>query len=417
MTTKLKDMIKSNRQKIRRTYAPLTVMTTVKCATPQSPATQTYDAVGTDGSEYSPDRSLFPTVLEPEVCASAPDGSWPAGNANARLANVRWLSNGKDIALDPDWTGLYEVHKVDDGRKGTIEIRRNVGVGEVMQLHMEADLVDFRTQRTVRIVTDPVTLSTTARTGDSYTLEAGYGTVEYYDPAEDRLALDDYNRAHGLKSLTDAERMAAARERSSYLRSIPLRLWRGTGELTEDDGIEYRVYRMEAGGKLNLLGGGFDELVGTPAVGKDLCIDMRLSEGACYLVAAMLGKHELARGQFQTKRRDTGMTLETHNGASMADSDRVRVDVATAKAGERIVEQPDRLMRIAWKTENSAGVTVSHNRGAVGRIDLARAGAVAGGAVTGDLAVWCEAEMRPAHRMVRVNGRLLRVNGRAAIMN
>ena len=93
------------------------------------------------------------------------------------------------------------------------------------------------------------------------------------------------------------------------------------------------------------------------------------------------------------------------------------MDVATAKAGERIVEQPDRLMRIAWKTENSAGVTVSHNRGAVGRIDLARAGAVAGGVVTGDLAVWCEAEMRPAHRMVRVNGRLLRVNGRAAIMN
>ena len=407
-------MIESKRQRIRRVYDPLTVMTSVKCTTPSSPPTQVFDSLGTDGSEFTPDRALFPTVLEPEVSASASDGTWPNGNANSKLANVKWYSNGKDIALDAGWEGLYTVHTADDARKGSIEIRRNVGVGEVFQLHMEADLVDSRTSRIIRISTEPVPLVTTTRSGDGYSLDMEEGTVVYYDPVEDRLALDDYNRAHDLRSLTAQERVAVAQERTSYLRSLPIRLMRGRRELEKSDDITYRVFRMSDDGTLAELGGGFDELIGQPAVGKPLRIDMRLTEGACYMVKAMLGTREIARTQFHVKRKDADITLEIHNAASISGSDRKRIDIATAKCGETIVCQPDRLMRMQWKTETSAGVRVRHNSGSVGHIDLARAGVTDG---SGDLSVWCEAEMREAYRFVKGNGKYLKIGSRPVIMN
>ena len=407
-------MIESKRQRIRRVFDPLTVMTSVKCTTPMSPPTQVFDTLGTDGTEFTPDRGLFPTVLEPEVSASAPDGTWPNGNANAKLANVKWYSNGKDITLDPGWEGLYTVHTADDERKGSIEIRRNVGVGEVFQLHMEADLVDSRTSRTIRVSTDPVAFVTTTRSGDGYSLDMEEGAVVYYDPVADRLALDDFNRAHGLRALTAQERDAVAQERSSYLRDLPIRLMRGSREVETSPDIAYRVFRMSADRTLIELGKGFDEIVGRPVVGRPIRIDMRLTGGACYMVKAMLGALEIARTQFHVKRKDSDITLEIHNAASISCSDRNRIDVATAKCGEEIVCQPDRLMRIKWKTETAVGVRVLHNSGSVGHIDLERAGATEG---SGDLSVWCEGEMRGAHRFVKGNGKYLRIGSRPVIMN
>ena len=416
-------MIESSRKKIRRIFAPLTVMTSVRCETPSSPLTQVYDSLGGEGSEYAPDRSLFPTVIVPEVFASAPDGTWPPGNANARLANVKWYSDGTDIALDPAWKGLYTVHTADDAGKGTLEIARNIGAGEVVQLTMEADLVDFRTMRTIRIATEPVTLSTTVRSADMYSLNLPEGQTVYYNPVEDLLALDDYNRAHGLKSLSASEREAAANDRTSYLREVPLRLMRGPKEAAETADIHYRIDRISDDGTLTRLGGGLDEIIEIPAPGGSLKMDMRLVEGACYLVRAMTGsgaeEREIARAQFQAERVEPGMTIETHNHAAMSSTDRMRVDVATAKCGENIVAQPDRLMRIGWHSETASGKKTAHNTGAVGRIDLVRAGVAAagGGGITEDLQIWCEAEMRPAYGFVKANGRYLTIDGRPAIMN
>lgn len=416
-------MIESRKTKMRRVYAPLKVLASVECVTPSSPPTQVYDSLGADGTEYSPDRSLFPTVLEPKVYASAPDGTWPDGNANARLANVKWLANGTDIALIPEWTGLYAVHTADDVRKGTLEISRNIGVTEVVQLVMEAELIDFRTMRALKIVTEPVTLSTTARTDDMYAIDLAEGKVIYYNPVEDRLALDDYNRAHDLKKLSDSERAAVAAERTSYLRELPLRLMRGVKELTAAPDIRFRVYRVVPDGSLTELGGGFDEIVEIPAVGGSLMMDMRLVEDACYLVRAVhgagSGEREIARTQFHAKRVDSDIVLETHNRASMAGTDRKRVDVATAICGERIVQQPDRLMRIKWLTESASGKRVTHNSGSVGHISLVRAGVVASdnSGITEDLQLWCEAELRPAYGFVKANGRYLKIGGRPVIMN
>ncbi|MDE7349686.1 MAG: hypothetical protein K2N25_01360 [Muribaculaceae bacterium] len=416
-------MIESTRKKIRRAYTPLTVLASVECTTPSSPLTQVYDSLGADGTEYSPDRSLFPTVVLPKICASAPDGTWPDGIANARLANVKWLANGVDIALDSAWAGLYSVHTADDAQKGMLEIFRNIGVTEVVQLVMEAELVDFRTMRAIKVSTDPVTLSTTARTDDMYALDISEGRVLYYDPVEDRLALDDYNRAHDLKSLSASERAAVSEELTSYLREVPLRLMRGAKELTAAPDIHYRVYRVAADGSLTELGGTFDEILEIPAVGGNIKIDMRLVEDACYLIRAVHGagasEREIARAQFHAKRIEPDMVLETHNQASMAGTDRKRVDVATAKCGEQIVQQPDRLMRIKWYTETASGTRVSHNGGSVGHISLKRAGVVAAdnSGITEDLQMWCEAELRPAYAFAKANGRYLKIGGRPVIMN
>lgn len=416
-------MIESKKKKILRTYAPLSVLVSVKCTTTASPPTQVFDALGQEGSEFAPDRSLFPTVLEPEVCASASDGSWPEGNANSRLANVKWFSNGIDISLDPAWTGLYTLHTADDGRKGSLEIMRNVGVGDVVQLTMEAELIDFRTGKALKIATEPVTLSTTARSDDMYSLDMADDQMLYYDPVADKLALDDYNKAHGLKSLGVSERSAVASDRSSYLRSVPLRLMQGPVELKESADFRYRVYRVSPDGSITELGGGFDEIVEIPAIGGNLRIDMRLVDDACYLIRALHvsgdSEREVARRQFHARRVEPDLSLESLNRASMSDSDRMRMDVATVKCGESVVRQPDRLMRIKWLSQTQSGLRVSHNCGAVGHISLSRAGVVTpdNKGISEDLQIWCEAELRDAYRFVKVNGRYARIGGKPVIMN
>lgn len=416
-------MIKSDKKRIRRVYAPISILTSVECTTPSSPLTQVYDALGTDGTEYSPDRSLFPTVVVPNIQATASDGTWPNGNANARLANVKWFANGVDIALDPSWTGLYSVHTADDSLKGMIEISRNIGVTEVVQMTMEAELIDFRTMRALKVVTEPVTLSTTALTDDAYSLQIEEGRLLNYNPVEDRLALDDYNRAHNLKSLSDSDRAIAAAERSSYLREVPLKLMRGPKELTGTTDFHYRIYRVSSDGTLTKLGREFDEILKIPAIGGRLLIDMRLIEDACYLVKAIHGvgdnEREVARVQFHAKRKLPNLELETHNQVSMSSTDRKRVDVATAKSGAQIVRQPDRLMRFKWYTETASGFKTAHNSGSVGHISLVRAGVVAAddSGITEDLKLWCEAETRPAYGFVKVNGKYLKLGGRPVIMD
>lgn len=413
----------TNRIRLRREVSPLTVSVSVVCTTPASPVTQVFDNSDESGAQYSPDRTLIPTVLQPVVSASASDGSWDESNSNARLANMKWLANGQDITTLSDWTGLYTIYTTTDATRGSLEIRRNVTVAETIELTLEADMIDFRTDRLVHISSDPVTLKTTAISEPEYALHLEEDPVMEYDAALDDLSVDDYNRAHGLACLTDTDRQTAMEARNSYLRHIPLTLMRGGKAIGESSDITYRIYRVGSDGTLTELNGdGWDECADMGAVGTSPVIDMRLTDGGCYLVKAVRtedGKEtELARTQFHLKHRERSYFASPTGQARLCDSDTVRMDLASVKSSGQPVARPERLMELRWMTESETGVTVQHSEGSVGRIDLAAAGAIdAPGQVSDSLDVYLEVAMRPRHAYLTYGGTPLTNGGTPLIIN
>lgn len=399
------------------------VSVSLECTTPSSPVAQIFDAMGEDGAQYTPDRTLFPTVLLPKVVAGATDGSWTESVVNSKLANIKWFANGVDISTSADWAGLYSIQTADDDSKGELTVNRNIGVNDVVELKMQAELVDTREMKLIKISSEPITLTTSARSEGTFALEMQEGNVLYYDVTEDQLALDDYNRAHELKALTDEERAAVKSDRFSYLREIPIKLKRGAHEITSASNIHYKIYRVSSDGTLTELGNGFDEILKVPPVGGNPKIDMRLCDGGCYMIRAFLGTgsgaREIARAQFQTKRLQRKLRIQANNSASMCNGDKMRTDVAIVKCGRRVVVQPDRFMKIRWKSETSSGKQVTHNIGSTGKISLVRAGVAtaASDGITEDLEVWCEGEMKPVHSFVQANGKYMKINNRPLIIS
>ena len=148
--------MESQKKRIRRDYAPLTVMTGLVCTTPLSPVTQVYNSAI---NEWEPDRTLTPTVVHPDVTAHAKDGSWKTPQANASLASMVWKVNGVDISTLNEWQGLYEINLV-GATRGDITIRKNLQPGSYLELSFEAVLADNRLGVNIPIICDPIVLST-----------------------------------------------------------------------------------------------------------------------------------------------------------------------------------------------------------------------------------------------------------------
>lgn len=411
----------SNRRKLRREVEPLTVAMSVACMTPASPATQVFDASDETGAQYSPDRTLMPTVLRPVVSASASDETWDESNSNVRLANIRWYANGQDISTLADWQGLYDIYTTSDESRGSLEIRRNVTVAETIELHMEADLLDQRAGRLVHVSSDTITLQTSARSEPEYSLHLEDDPVMEYDVMLDDLSVDDYNRAHSLAHLSDSDRQAAMDSRNSYLRRIPLTLMRGGREILSSTDIRYRVYRVNADSTLTELGGGWDECASAGAVGTPARMDMRLVEGGCYMVRAMRtanGKEtEIARTQFQLKRRSRVYTAQPCGQARLKDGETVRMDMAAVKSERQPVARPERILEMRWMTETAGGKVTQHSDGSIGRIDLTRAGAVGLSGSADEMDVWLEVRERGVHEYLTYNGEPLTAGGEPLIIN
>ena len=155
--------METSRKRIRKDFAPLTVSVSLACSTAFSPVTQVFRAAS---SEYEPDRSITPTLLQPTVIAAADDGSWPTPNSNAMLANMQWFANGVDITTLNDWNGLYTIDTV-GATRGGLTIFRNLTPAERLSMHFEADLVDNRLGVTHHNKTDAIVLTTIDQSADA----------------------------------------------------------------------------------------------------------------------------------------------------------------------------------------------------------------------------------------------------------
>lgn len=403
--------IQSNRKRIRREYAPLNISVSLVCTTPASPITQTFDALCEDGSQYSPDRSLFPTVLAPVICAESSATVVAPTKKNSILSEIKWLANGQDITLDSSWSGKYNIDTADNDDKGTLSIYRNISVGEQVSLVMEAVIADSRTGFRHKIITEPVILNTIARSEDAYSVELPEGDRLLYSVFDDRLAKDDYNRAHGLKSMTDSDRALVQNERSSYMRQIPFQIRRGAKAVKSATNLKVEMLRVNSDGSLTRLDEKFSEMYSSPSVTASALnpamFDMRLIERGCYMIRVLLGTKEVARRQFQIDRQEEDIDITPTNAVGIDDADTEHGDYArVSNARGCIIDRPEVGLNIKWYTSSSAKSNVLHNEGVMSRIDLKKAGMINADGTPGaaEMEVWCEAEVRAAHKFLQING-------------
>lgn len=394
-------MIISQHKRLRRDYAPLVFSASVKCTSGASPTAQVYDALCEDGAQHSPDRTITPVVLVPTVVASASDGSFDSRCVNG-TSECKWYVNGVDITAAAGWTqgaypaGNFTIDKTATEARGTLTIWRNMGVGEQCELRFKAEMNDPRMGYNVLVESDPVVLSTTAKSGDSYALDIEDGDVLFYNPVEDRLALDDYKKATGRTSLGSSDRAIVAAERTSYLRRIPLRLRRGATRLTSGSNVTMKTYSVNpANGALTeMKSADISELTKFPSLAADGEIDMRLLTRGCYMTKAFVNGIEVGRRQFMVKRVEDDLAISSVNSVDLCADDIRRVDEAVVTRWGKKVECPERFIDIKWITSTSTYARKEHNIGRIGVMSLAEAGVSASAP---DLEVWQEAEFKPHH--------------------
>lgn len=347
--------MQSNRTRIRKVFEPLTVASTIHCTSPASPVTQVLN--GSNG-EYEPDRDLTPTVILPEVVASASDGSWPTPRSNAYLADMKWFVNGKEITTLPDWTGKYSIDQ-NGSTRGAISISRNMTAGERVELHFEAVLADARLGVNIPVVTDKILLSTVEKAADGYGMSLGDSNIIQYDPVKDQLALYDYELSHGLRTASTADKTAATADKCSYLHTIPVALFCGDTEVTT--GVTLKVYRVNSVTSLTQLTAGQDEVVAITS--NSVTLDLRLITKSAYVIKAFVKNVEVAMTEVSVSRIYQAYNATPTNGTDIHPLDKERFDQAMVDCDGNIVEHPGRIYRIKWYTDSYYQTAVAHNEG------------------------------------------------------
>lgn len=381
--------MESSKKRVRVEYAPLNVAVSMVLLTPNSPLVQ---VCNTFINQYEPDRTLTPTVLLPQVVANAQDGSWPEPHSNQYLANVKWLSDGVDITTIADWQGKYEIGTT-GSMKGSLTIKRNLLPNERLSLVFKAELFDTRTGVTYPIESEPQVLSSSVKSQDQYSIGIGDSQIIRYDPFKDNLAIYDYKAAQGLIAPSSAAK-AAATDENSYIRDIPVSVFQGDNAITT--GFNLKYYRVNSDLSLTELLTTDDEVLSYDNT--HIALDLRLITKSDYLIKAIAENREVAQIQFSVNRVYQAFNIRPTNGIAISPSDIDRCDMAMVDCDGNIVECPEVMLRMIWKTDSATLTGKVHNEGHRAYFLLATTGI--GDTYTTDwLDTYVEADHKVAHRI------------------
>lgn len=383
------------RKRIRREYAPLTVAAEIVCTTPASPAAQVWNSAL---SEYEPDRTLSPTVIHPHVTASAEDGSWTQTDAGPLLADIVWLVDGTDITTLSGWAGLYSIDTSGGSTRGDLTISRNMPQGEVHELTFRAVIADTRLGLNVPVTAGPLRLTTTQKSGDAYALDIGESQLIQYNAFKDALHRYEYKTSHGLMTASTAAENAAKADVNSYLRTVPLKLYKGK-DTVATTGYTVKLHEVTASGTLTQLTAGAAASPEVRAIAPDgITLDLRLVSKRDYVVEAWPtgSTTAAARVQFSVNRICPKFTVRPTNGTDIGPSDTERHDRAMADSDGNVMEVPESVVRIVWKTDTAALKGVEHGEGRSICFRIADTGI--GRAWPDDwMDVYCEGSHKPVH--------------------
>ena len=379
--------MQSNKKRIRKDFAPLTVAYSIRCVSAAAPLTQVYNGAL---NEYEPDREITPTVILPDVTANASDGSWGDPHANRYLADMHWYVNAVDIATLPDWNGKYVIEQNGDER-GQISISKNISPGDAVTLHFEASLPDNRLGVNIPIITDSVVLSTSEKADDGYSVSLTDANLIQYDPVKDRLALYDYKVAHGLIPGVTAVRNTYI-DKCSFIHEIPFTVYHGKDPISS--GYTAKLYKVLTPTSLGQMsvGGEVESLTGNKLV-----LDLRMIEQVEYVLKIFVGTKEVASTEIGVSRIYQKCHGEPTNGTAIHPLDTERYDQAMVSCDGNVVECPGSIYRIVWYTDTDAKTGVEHNEGDTTVFQLSKTG-------IGDTEAddWCEVyfttEYKPAYK-------------------
>ena len=108
------------------------------------PNRQNYDAAT---GEYTPDFTLTPLVIQPEVSIIDKDEILQAGRVNDKLVNIVWyeINNGVRTMI----VAANENYEITTGgsNAGRIKVKRNIIVNTALTLEFNAEYVDTRTNQ------------------------------------------------------------------------------------------------------------------------------------------------------------------------------------------------------------------------------------------------------------------------------
>lgn len=346
--------MESGKKRIRLEFAPLNVAVSMVLLTPNSPLVQICNTLI---NQYEPDRTLTPTVLLPQVVANASDGSWPQPHSNSYLANIKWLADGVDITTVTDWQGRYEIG-TSGSTKGSLTIKRNLLPNERISLVFKATLVDTRTGVNYPIETDPVILSSSVKSQDLYTVAIGDSQVIQYDMFKDKLSVYEYKVAQGLISASSSAQTAATDE-NAYIRDIPVTVFRGDTPVTT--GFTLKYYKVNSDLTLTELQTTDDEVIAFDS--SHIVLDLRLLIKADYLIKVIADNRDAAQIQFSVNRVYQAFTIRPTNGIAISPGDTDRCDEAMVDCDGNIVEYPEVMLRMIWKTDSEALTGKVHNEG------------------------------------------------------
>lgn len=405
--------MESNKKRIRRDYAPLIVSAELVCTTPLSPVTQVYNS---EINEYEPDRTLTPTIIHPDVIAKAKDGSWKTPQVNSLLANMVWKVNGVNITTLSEWEGKYSINTI-GATRGDITIMRNISPETILELSFEAVVVDSRLGVNIPVKCEPVLLSTVDKSEDSFSLAIGDDSIIEYNPFKDKLHLYEYKVSHGIIQ-GSSSLLNEARDVNSYERTIPVQLYKGQNSVSSS-AYEVRLYEItgvtSGGAQLTQLTTSTDEVIAIASTG--ITLDLRLVEKRDYLIRAYMDNKLVADKQFSVARVYPKYRISPTNETGISPSDIQRYDVAMVDC-EGIVECPECIIRIIWKTDSATKTGVVHGEGGDLVFNLASTGI--GDTYQDDwLDVYCEGEQKGVHSVAidENSNELTNENGETLIFN
>ena len=365
----------SNKKRIRVDYAPLSLAVSVECITPGSPAMQVYNTVT---GEYEPNRRLSPSTFWPMIMANANDGSWHNQYANSVLTDMKWFVDDVEISQHPDWSGAlpdgrakYVIDSTDSNYRGAITINENVSPEKQYSLHFEGKVTDPRLGAVLDVKSDAFVLSTQDVVEDMRLLSIGEDQIIQYNPFKDKLHLYDYKVAHGLISAGSAAE-AAAKDENAYLREIPISLFSGPNRMTTGYSIE--LYRVTGVNTFTKLTAGAEEVVAiTPTA---ITLDLRVVTKADYLIKAIVSDtvRVAPQLQFSVNRVYQEFNCRPTNGTSINPGDVQRFDKAMVDSDGNIVECPENIIRIVWKTDTATITGQVHNEGEITLFSLDKTG-------------------------------------------
>ena len=346
--------------RIRRAFAPLNTAQSIVCVSGGSPTTQVYNVAN---SSYEPNRANTPCVLHPDITAYASDGTWKYQQANAVLANMVWLVNGKDISKV--WAASdYSINQ-DGATRGDLTIFRNVAVAERFALRFKADIVDYRTNVNVPILTDEVVLNTVSKSDDAYSMALDDDETIIYNPVLDRLLLYDYKVAHGMIAASDDVRNSCFDE-NAYLRKIPLHIYKGMNEVLA---------------------------INTSYI----ALDLRLIDSASYVIKAYVGDAEVCNKQISVSRTYPKYSVSAGQNVDISPGVDNRQQIALVNSEGNIVECPANVLKLNWSTiAQNAGATTTRQwqEGDTAIFNISDTGL--GETADDELEIRCDAEYKPS---------------------